>query len=160
MLVKSGDAAKCSRLQLPDDGINVKRFDRPKKYLGIIFKSIKPIFGQSKRVHGKISGNMACPKSLYGSRVVRYLYQSKTQLNVFIQPLLDLDFKEKNCAIFFHLYVMQLFSVYATVAHLICTLRTGIERYPVKSTQIFMGCTLIFLGCHHTLIFLGHIFSF
>ena len=65
MLVKSGDAAKCSRLQLPDDGINVKRFDRPKKYLGIIFKSIKPIFGQSKRVHGKISGNMACPKSLY-----------------------------------------------------------------------------------------------
>ena len=75
MLVKSSDAAKCSRLQLPDDGINVKRFDRPKKYLGIIFKSIKPIFGQSKRVHGKISGNMACPKSLYGSRAVSQLEQ-------------------------------------------------------------------------------------
>ena len=46
-----GHSAKCSGLQLPDDGINVKRFDRPKKkYLGIIFKSIKPIFGQSKRV--------------------------------------------------------------------------------------------------------------
>jgi hypothetical protein len=40
---------------------------------------------------------------------------------------------------FFHLYVMQLFCLYATNARLICNLRTGIERYPVKSTQILLG---------------------
>ena len=30
------------------------------------------------------------------------------------------------------------------------------EGYPVKSTQIFIRCTLIFLGCRHALIFLGY----
>ena len=34
------------------------------------------------------------------------------------------------------------------------------EGYPVKYTQIFIGCTLIFLGCHHALIFLGYSLDF
>ena len=34
------------------------------------------------------------------------------------------------------------------------------EGYPVKSTQIFIGCTLIFLGCCHALIFLGYSLDF
>ena len=34
------------------------------------------------------------------------------------------------------------------------------EEYPVKFTQIFIGCTLIFLGCHHALIFLGYSLDF
>ena len=43
------------------------------------------------------------------------------------------------------------------VARLICILNPEkwFEGYPVKSTQIFLGCTLIFIGCRHALIFLG-----
>ena len=36
----------------------------------------------------------------------------------------------------------------------------GFEGYPVKSTQIFVGYTLIFLGCHHALILLGYSLGF
>ena len=34
------------------------------------------------------------------------------------------------------------------------------EGYPIKSTPIFIECTLIFLGCHHALIFLGYSLDF
>ena len=45
----------------------------------------------------------------------------------------------------------QTFFVLLIFARLICTLRSDL-----KGTQIFLGCTLIFLGCRHTLIFLGY----
>ena len=35
-----------------------------------------------------------------------------------------------------------------------------IYRLPWKSTQIFIGCTLIFLGCQQALIFLGYSLDF
>ena len=49
--------------------------------------------------------------------------------------------------------VIQMFhySSQKSIARLIGTLRSDL-----KGTQIFLGCTLIFLGCRHTLIFLGY----